>query len=67
MEGQITSENFDTVKEYGEKYEDIPDRVPNVDKAEKVLNWRAPTSVTEGIRKFIAWARSNQWWIDKRS
>lgn len=57
---------FDTEKEYGAVYEDIPRRVPAVDKAKEVLDWKAATTLREGIRKSIAWARENPWWLADR-
>jgi UDP-glucose 4-epimerase len=58
---------FDTRKEYGAQYEDIPRRVPNVEKAAKMLNWRAEIQIDEGVRRIIAWARKNPWWLmDKK-
>ena len=55
--------SFLTKKEYGEKYEDIPRRIPNVSKAKEILNWEAKTSLEEGIRASIEWANKNKWWL----
>jgi UDP-glucose 4-epimerase len=58
---------FDTVKEYGGQYEDIPRRVPRVEKAAKLLGWKAEIQLEEGVRRTIAWARKNPWWLlDKK-
>jgi UDP-glucose 4-epimerase len=58
---------FNTEKEYGSKYEDIPRRVPKVEKAAKLLGWRASIQLEEGVRRTIDWARKNQWWLaDKK-
>jgi len=54
---------FDTVKEYGERYEDIPRRVPKVEKAEKLLGWKAKIQLAEGVRRGLEWARNNPWWL----
>jgi len=54
---------FDTVKEYGERYEDIPRRVPKVEKAEKLLGWKAKIQLAEGVRRSLEWARNNPWWL----
>ncbi|WP_020614557.1 NAD-dependent epimerase/dehydratase family protein [Sediminispirochaeta bajacaliforniensis] len=55
---------FDTQKEYGKVYEDIPRRVPKVSKADEVLHWKATIQVREGIRRTIEWARKNEWWLE---
>ena len=59
----IDIKSFETVKEYGEKYEDIPRRIPNVSKAKNILNWEANTSLEEGINKSIKWCENNSWWL----
>lgn len=55
--------NFQTKKEYGEKYEDIPRRIPNVSKAKEILDWEVTTSLEEGIKASIVWAKTNKWWL----
>ena len=55
--------NFQTKKEYGEKYEDIPRRIPNVSKAKEILNWEVTTSLEDGIKASIDWAKNNKWWL----
>lgn len=59
----IDIKKFETVKEYGEKYEDIPRRIPNVSKAKEILKWEATTSLEEGIRASIEWCKENSWWL----
>jgi len=59
----IDIKKFETVKEYGEKYEDIPRRIPNVSKAKEILKWEATTSLEEGIRASIEWCEENSWWL----
>lgn len=54
---------FNTQKEYGNKYEDIIRRVPDVQKAYEVLGWKASVQIEEGIRRTVDWARSNDWWL----
>ncbi len=56
----------DTREKYGLVYEDIGRRVPAVDKAARVLGWRATTSAREGIAKTVAWARENSWYLALR-
>lgn len=53
-----------TVELYGKVYEDIVRRVPDVSKAEKLLNWKAKTSVEDGIRQTIEWAKANPYYTD---
>lgn len=57
-------DHFNTEKEFGKVYEDIPRRVPSVDKARDVLGWEPTTPFDEGIAKTIQWARETQWWLD---
>jgi UDP-glucose 4-epimerase len=55
---------FDTQKEYGDRYEDIQRRIPKVEKAEKLLGWKAKIQLDEGVRRTIEWARNNPWWLE---
>jgi UDP-glucose 4-epimerase len=55
---------FDTQKEYGDRYEDIPRRIPKVEKAAQLLVWKAKTQLAEGVRLSIDWARNNPWWLE---
>jgi len=54
---------FDTGAEYGAVYEDIPRRIPGVDKARQVLGWEATTSLAQGVAKTVEWARENPWYL----
>jgi UDP-glucose 4-epimerase len=54
---------FNTQKEYGERYEDIPRRIPKVEKAFRLLGWKAEIQLEEGVCRTIAWARENPWWL----
>jgi len=60
---KIKWKGLDTRQHYGEKYEDIPRRIPNVNKAKQLLGWKANTTLEQGIRKTIEWARQNKWWL----
>jgi UDP-glucose 4-epimerase len=56
----------DTREKYGAVYEDIGRRVPAVDKAERLLGWKATTSAREGIAQTVAWARATPWYLALR-
>ncbi|MCK0173987.1 NAD(P)-dependent oxidoreductase [Mycolicibacterium sp. F2034L] len=57
---------FDTVERYGARYEDIPRRVPDSTKAQRLLGWRLQVDLEEGIRRTIDWARDNPWYLEER-
>lgn len=63
VRGPLTSQQFDTQQQLGKTYEDIPRRVPDVTKAERVLGWRATVQIPEGIRRTVHWSRENSWWL----
>lgn len=54
---------IDTRARFGSVYEDIPRRVPDTTKAERVLGWRWSTQLEAGIAKTAEWARNNPWWL----
>ncbi len=62
--GKLTWKNLDTKKHYGNTYEDIPRRVPDVSKAKRVLGWEAKTSLRDGLKKTIEWSKQNKWWLE---
>ena len=35
-----------------------------IDKAFKLLNWKATTSMKDGIKKTVDWARNNNWYLN---
>jgi len=59
----ITWKNLDTKKHYGDQYEDITRRVPDVSKAKKILGWEVKTPLETGIRRTIDWVKRNSWWL----
>ena len=59
----LTPKVFDTQKEYGDKYEDIPRRIPNVKKAKELLDWEISTSLKQGIMQNLTWIKNNPWWL----
>lgn len=55
---------FDTAERYGARYEDIPRRVPDSTKAQRILGWRLQVDLEEGLRRTIDWARANPWYLE---
>jgi UDP-glucose 4-epimerase len=53
-------EPVDTAVALGPRYQDIPRRVPDVAKAAALLGWRATTTLEDGLRRTVQWARHNQ-------
>jgi len=45
---------------YGDSYEDVPRRVPDVTRMRQLLGLRATTSLTEGLARTIEWFRTNE-------
>src|SRR5438093_4264074 len=43
---------------YGESYEDVPRRVPDVTRMQRLLGLRATTPLAEGLARTIAWFRA---------
>lgn len=65
---QASESDLDIIKiktsdRYGEVYEDIPRRVPSVDKAFRLLGWTPRTSMRDGVRKTVSWAKDNEWYL----
>jgi UDP-glucose 4-epimerase len=44
---------------YGESYEDLKRRVPDVSKANRLLGWTAETSLEDGVEALYEWAKEN--------
>jgi UDP-glucose 4-epimerase len=59
------AEAVDTTASYGDRYEDIPRRIPDSTKAQQKLGWRLQVDVEEGIRRTIEWARANPWYLEQ--
>jgi UDP-glucose 4-epimerase len=64
LAGHLVPEPLDTGAHYGATYEDIPKRVPDTSKAERVLGWKLEVEVDEGIRRTVDWARANPWYLE---
>ncbi len=56
--------HINTEEKYGSVYEDIPRRIPSIDKAMELLKWKPHTSLKEGIKKTVEWAKKNQWYLN---
>jgi UDP-glucose 4-epimerase len=55
----------DTKQLYGNSYEDLPRRIPNIDKLILETGWTPTIQMEEGIELFISWAKQNVfWWKD---
>lgn len=63
-EAEIKPELVDTAAKYGKRYEDIPRRIPDSSKAQAELGWSLQVDVDEGIRRTVAWARANPWYLE---
>ncbi len=59
-----SAEAVDTAARYGDRYEDIPRRIPDSTRAQRELGWRLQVDVEEGIRRTIDWARANAWYLE---
>ena len=49
----------------GEAHEDMPCRVPDTAKVNRMLGWKCATSLHEGLTPTIAWARRSSWWLGR--
>ncbi len=52
-----------TDQRYGEVYEDINRRVPDVSKAKQLLDWTPHTDLRQGVKNIIEWAKENDWYL----
>lgn len=60
LSGSNSSVRFVPQREvYGDSYEDIQRRVPDIRKAEKILGFRAAIELDEGLNRTIAWFKEN--------
>lgn len=52
-----------TNERYGNVYEDIPRRIPSVEKAFNLLGWKPVTTMELGVKKTLDWAKKNDWYL----
>lgn len=55
---------LDTAAAFGDRYQDIPRRIPDTSKARDLLGWECTTSLREGLSRTISWARDSAWWLN---
>jgi UDP-glucose 4-epimerase len=56
---ELEPEFIDTDELYGDTYEDLERRVPDVSKASRLLDWKADTSLETGIEQLVRWGKDN--------
>mgnify|MGYP001233975217 CR=1 FL=1 len=64
-DSKLEINHIKTNERYGDLYEDIPRRVPMIDKANNLLNWRPLTRMHDGILKTVDWVKKNPWYLEK--
>ena len=62
-DSDVKPKNVFTSQKYGNVYEDIPRRVPDVTKAFDLLGWRPKTTMQSGVKKTVDWAKVNNWYL----
>ena len=58
-DADVEPEHIDTDELYGDSYEDLDRRVPDVSKAHSLLDWTAETSLETGIESVLEWGKEN--------
>ena len=58
-DADVEPEYIDTDDLYGDSYEDLERRVPDVSKAKRELGWEATTSLETGIERVVEWGREH--------
>ncbi|MEF8842233.1 MAG: NAD-dependent epimerase/dehydratase family protein [Haloarculaceae archaeon] len=59
-DADLEPEFVDGEEVYGDSYEDLERRVPDVSKARAVLDWEATTTLEEGIERVLSWRRERE-------
>ena len=63
ISSDIEVHKVETTKKYGKVYQDIPRRVPDIEKAQNILGWFPKTSLEEGVAKTVEWVKENNWYL----
>jgi UDP-glucose 4-epimerase len=58
-DADVDPEYIDTDDLYGDSYEDLERRVPDVSKAMRELGWETTTSLEAGIERVVEWGREH--------
>lgn len=58
-DADVEPEFIDTDELYGDSYEDLKRRVPDVSKAARELGWKTTTSLETGIERVVEWGRTH--------
>ena len=62
----VEIKDIDTSDRFGALYQDIPRRVPDTSKAQRVLGLAPKVMVEEGVLRCIKWARDNPWYTAEK-
>tara|TARA_Y100000022_G_scaffold195853_1_gene202001 strand:+ start:1297 stop:2277 length:981 start_codon:yes stop_codon:yes gene_type:complete len=62
-DSDLKPKNVSTMQKYGNVYEDIPRRVPDISKAFDLLDWSPKTTMENGVQKTVDWAKLNNWYL----
>jgi len=62
----LTPTHVDPREAFGGGFDEIPRRVPAVEKAARVLGWTPTTDLPEGLERTVEWARSHPEWLRAR-
>jgi dTDP-alpha-D-glucuronic acid decarboxylase len=55
--------SVDTRGALGKDYEDLSRRIPDNTKARTLLGWECATSLRDGVRATVDWAKQNPEWL----
>ncbi|NHD19577.1 MULTISPECIES: NAD-dependent epimerase/dehydratase family protein [unclassified Actinopolyspora] len=64
LSGHTGAERINTSPSLRSGYQDLRRRVPDTSRAAEVLEWRATTTLEEGLRRTVTWAKENPWWTE---
>ncbi|MEV2275135.1 SDR family NAD(P)-dependent oxidoreductase [Nocardiopsis sp. NPDC049922] len=61
--GGVPLRYVDTEASLGSAYEDLGRRIPDTDKAHRLLGWECRTPLRDGLARTVAWARTAPAWL----